>query len=178
MIKTSFRIFDGSKCSIPGKCSIVFDANSTFQYFPSNTHHYLLTLSGSLTFNYYNGSNVVSSEIYSSNAWTDYQEEWQYENPFIAYVNSNTIFACINISNSSLTKADCTLKTKRIENESFSFSTDKESVLFVYGANYSYNGNQHSANTRVSAYVNETGNIATHTITASTPVSLMYLEKI
>lgn len=177
MIKTSFRVFDGSKCSIPGKCSVVFDANSTFQYFPSNTHNYLLTLSGSLNINYYNSSNVVSSSIYNSNTWTDYQEQWQYDNPFVAYVNSDTIFACISIANSSLTKADCTLKVKKLENESFSFSTDKESVLFIYGANYSYNDNSHSANAKVSVYKNDAGNTVSHNITASTPISLMYLEK-
>lgn len=177
MIKTAFQIFDGSKCSLPGRCLVQFDRNSTFQYFPSNTHNYFLMLNGSLNINYHNGNNVVAVSSYSSNVWVDYQDNWEYSNPFVAYVNSDTLFACINIANNSMTTADFTLKAKKLENETFSFSTDKESVLFVYGANHSYNGNPHSANARVSVYVNDAGNTATHNITASTPVSLMYLEK-
>jgi hypothetical protein len=180
MISASFRTIDGSKCTIPGKCSIIFDKNSSFQYFPSNATHFILNLSGTFDISYHDGSVVTSSPIYTSNNWTNYQELWRYDVPFTSFVTKDTVLVCINIANSSLLTSQCTLKVKTIENETYSFSTDKQSTLFVYGLNYNYNDELQSPdkNSKLKVFANALGNTKTHKIDATTPVSLIFLEKI
>jgi hypothetical protein len=179
MIGINFRIFDGSNCSISGGCSIIFDKNAPHQYLPSNNTNYIINLSGTFNISYYDGSVVTCSPIYTSNSWSDYQDVWRYDLPFTAYVNSDTVLAIINIANSSLVTSECSLKIKKIENETVSISTDKDSTLVVHGLNYSYNGeNQTPApSSKIKIFKNDSGNTSTHEIAATTPLTLMFLEK-
>jgi hypothetical protein len=173
----TFQLFTGIGCSDPSGCSIIFDKDAVFQYFPSNTSNYFIPLNGDVTFNYSDGTQYVSSATYS-NTWINYQDVWKYNVSFDAKVSLNKTFANIKFKDDNKT-SDCTLKIKKIENETFVLSTEKASVLFVYGSNFQYNGNNvtSNSNNNIFGFGNRVGSVKTHEVTSTTPLILMFLEK-
>ena len=178
MLKLAVKTFSGIGCVNPDGCSIIFDKNTLFQTFPSNTSNYFLTINGAIDFNYSDGTKLTSIPLYTSNNWTSYQDVWKYDTSFDAKISGSSDFVAINLQGNTTT-SNCTLQIKKIENESFSFSTDKSSALFVFGTNYQYNGNTVTSNTvnKLSGYGNSLGNTKTHEIVATTPLTLIFLEK-
>lgn len=179
MLSVGFRTFEGTGCPVAEGCSVIFDANSSVQYFPSNTTHYHILLRGELNLKYSDGSAQTIDSIYSSNNWTAYQDIWRYGVGFDGKIQQNSTFAVLSLLNNSATSSECTLQVKTIENETFSFNTDKLSVLFVCGFDHQYNGNTVNANGKfkISGYRNLSGNTTTHEIVATTPITLVLLEK-
>lgn len=179
MLNVAFKIFSGIGCSEPNGCSIFFDKDATFQYFPSNSSNYFFTLNGDIDFNYSDESNFKSTPLYTSNNWVDYQDVWRYNVSFDAKVDATKIFAAISLLNNTATTSNSTLKIKKIANETVSVSTEKDSVLFVHGSNFQYNGNNVTSNsvTQVFGYGNRIGASRTHEIVATTPLTLIFLEK-
>jgi hypothetical protein len=177
MLKVAVKIFSGIGCSEPNGCSIFFDKDATFHYFPSNNSNYFLTLNGEIDFHYSDGTSFKSVPLYTSNNWLNYQDTWKYDASFDAKVSASQIFASLSILNN--TAIGTTLKIKKIENETVTLFTDKASALFVYGSNFQYNGNNVTSNsaTKMFGYGNNLGSEKTHEIVATTPLTLMFLEK-
>ena len=179
MLNVAVKLFNGLGCTQEDGCSIFFDKDATFHYFPSNVSNYFITLNGTINFDYSDGSSLTSVPIYNSNSWSDYQDVWRYDVSFDAKINRYSYFLSMSLLNNTTTTANSTLKIKKIENETFSFSTGNSSVLFVYGLDYQYNGNTVNSNgvNKISAYGNKSGNTKTHEIIATTPLTLIFLEK-
>lgn len=184
MLLTSFQIFNRGNCIIPSGCPLIFDKkdrNSVAQYIPSNTLNYIVVLEGSATTEYSDWRTNTHSFIYNSSSWLEYQDVWRYDTSVNFLLNeSNTTVARIkllNNSNSSIFTSDCTLKIRKIENETVEINTDKESNLYVYGYNFSYNGVAINSSRPVYGYNNKQNNSTTHLIVATTPLKLLFLEK-
>lgn len=179
MLNVGFRTFSGANCPVVQGCTISFDSNSSIQYFPSNVSNFLILLDGTLVVDYADGSGTVETPLYKSNNWTQYQDKWKYNVACDAKVLEGATLASISLLNNTATSANCNLQVKTIQNESFTFSTDKTSVLLIYGSDHVYNGNNINTNgvVKTSGYRNIVGNVATHDIVATGPLTLIFLEK-
>lgn len=173
--RVKFTTYTPGNCSVPEGCSITFDPQSQFQYFPSNATNYMLTVDGTVECLYEDNS-VYNANIAYSNNWSSYIDSWDYDKSVVVRVN-NGVF--LHITTENVNTSQCTFRAAKIQNESVSHTTDKKTFLYVRGENFLVNGEEkrssNSNNMFITAY--PAGNTTTYTITAnSTPVMVALIE--
>ena len=174
--RAKFKIYESGNCSVSAEgCTIAFDKDAAFQYFPSNTMNYLLAVAGTTKCTNEDNDVYLANNLYT-NTWSSYIEPWDYTKS----VNASVIDgAFVQITTENVTTSQCTFKAANVVNESISHTSDKKTFLFVYGEDFLVNGEQkltaNSRKTFVDVY--HAGNNITKTITAnSTPVTVVVIE--
>lgn len=173
--RAAFRTFTSGNCSVPEGCAITFDPNSQFQYFPSNSTCYLLTLDGSVSCMYEDNSVYIANNLYT-NTWSSYIEPWDYSKSVNVYIDNGSF---LFITTENVTTSQCTFKAAKIVNESISHTSDKKTFLYVRGENFLVDGEEKRSPNTTNMFVMTAlpGNNATHTVTAnSTPVTVVAIE--
>jgi hypothetical protein len=179
--RATFKVFGGpGSCSVPEGCTIAFDKDATFQYYPSNTMNYLLAVTGTTSCINEDNDVYLANNLYA-NTWSSYIEPWDYSKS-VRVNPTNGVFAWITTEN--VTTSECTFKAANVVNESISHTSDKKTFLFVYGEDFLIDGEKKTkpdsnnilaAKTFVNVY--PPGNTVTKTITAnSTPVTVVVIE--
>jgi len=174
--RAKFKIYESGNCSVSAEgCTITFDKDATFQYFPSNTMNYLLAVAGTTKCTNEDNDVYLANNLYT-NTWSSYIEPWDYTKS----VNASVIDgAFVQITTENVTTSQCTFKAANVVNESISHTSDKKTFLFVYGEDFLVNGEQKlTINSRkIFVDVYPAGNTITKTITAnSTPVTVVVIE--
>jgi len=137
--RAKFKIYESGNCSVSAEgCTITFDKDATFQYFPSNTMNYLLALAGTTKCTNEDNDVYLANNLYT-NTWSSYIEPWDYTKS----VNASVIDgAFVQITTENVTTSQCTFKAANVVNESISHTSDKKTFLFVYGEDFLVNGEQ------------------------------------
>ena len=173
--RAKFKTFTPGDCSVPEGCAITFDPQSQFQYFPSNSSNYFLTVNGSVSCIYEDNSVYLANNLYT-NSWSSYIEPWDYAKSVNVLIDNGTF---LQITTENVSTSQCTFKAATIINESVSHTSDKKTFLYVRGENFLVDGEEKrsfgSQNSFVITY--PPGNTVTFTVTAnSTPVTVVAIE--
>lgn len=180
----AYRFFEysaNSPCAAEG-CPIMFNANSHFQYLPSNSDSYSMVLSGNIMAQYENGAVAYYTNPYTDN-WSDYRDVWNYDESVKIYLKSlDQKF--LSITHVNATADLYTFNGAKIVGSEISKTTQSNAYVYIFGSDYSYKVDGEEVEFRggvdkpYRAHSLPGGNTHTHTFTAnSTPITIFVIEK-
>lgn len=173
--RAKFTTFTPGNCSVPEGCSITFDPQSQFQYFPSNSSNYFMTVEGQVSCVYEDNSVYLANNLYT-NSWSSYIEPWDYSKSVNVIIDNGTF---LQVTTENVSTSQCTFKAAKITNETISHTGNKKTFLYVRGENFLVDGEEkrspNTQNTLVTTF--PPGNTVSFTVTAnSTPVTVIAIE--
>jgi len=173
--RAKFSLYTPGNCSVSEGCTVTFDVQSQFQYFPSNSTSYCLIVDGTVDCIYEDNSIYVANNLYT-NTWSSYIDPWDYSKSVKVLVSNGSF---LRITTENVTTSQCTFQAARIVNNEVSHTTNKKMFLYVRGENFLVNGEEKRSPNSTNGYIfsHLPGNTATYTVAAnSTPVTVVAIE--